>query len=80
MQANAMLTMIILNMCFQILFVFGQYQKKNWKMKLKEMLICILFLRPSVDAYRVSTNHEDSEATIEPLIEMIVNKVRSFNL
>jgi len=27
-----------------------------------------------VDAYRVSTNHEDAEATIDPLSEMMVNK------
>ena len=38
-------------------------------------MICLTFLRPAVDTYRVSTNHEDEEATIESLAEMICNKV-----
>jgi len=37
------------------------YQKKSWVSRLKEVMICLLFLRPAVDAYRVSTNHKDEE-------------------
>ena len=75
-QANAMLAMIVTNMGIQILFVLGQYKKKSWQAKMKEVLICLFFLRPAVDAFRVSTNYKDSETTIDPLVEMIANKVR----
>ena len=36
-------------------------------------MISFLFLRPAVDAYRVSTNHEDEGATVDSLSEMIAN-------
>ena len=75
-RANAMLAMIATNMGIQILVVLGQYKKKSWKVKVKEVLICLFFLRPALDAYRVSSNYKDSEATADPLIEMIYNKVR----
>ena len=75
-QANSMLAMISVNMIIQLLIVMGQYKKKSWNVKLKEMAITLLFLRPAVDAYRVSTNHDDDEATFNPMIEMIMNKVR----
>ena len=75
-QANAMLTMIVTNMGIQIVFVLAQYKKKSWKVKVKEVLICLFFLRPAVDAFRVSTNHKDNESTVDPLAEMIMNKVR----
>ena len=75
-QANAMLVMIATNMGFQTIMVLGQYKKKSWKVKVKELLTCLFFLRPIVDAYRVSTNYEDSEATMDPLVEMVGNKVR----
>ena len=74
-QANAMLGMIIVNLSIQLLIVLGQYQKKRWTVKLKEVLITLLFLRPIVDAYRISNNHDDEEATFDPLAEMIFNKV-----
>ena len=77
-QANAMLGMIIANLFIQILVVLAQYQKKSLAVKLKEALITLLFLRPIVDAYRISTSYEDEEATFDPLVEMIVNKVRFF--
>ena len=76
-QANAMLGMISANLFIQLLIVLGQYQKKRWTVKLKEVMITLLFLRPVVDAYRISTNYDDGEATIDPLTEMIINKVRS---
>ena len=43
-------------------------------MKARELLICLFFLRPAVDAYRVSTHHIDSEATFDTLNEMMSNK------
>ena len=74
-QANAMLAMIVVNICIQLLVVLGQYRRKNWKVKLREALICLFFLRPAVDAFRVSTNHKDRDATMDQLVEMVVNKV-----
>ena len=73
-QAHALLAMISLNMLMQIIFVFAIYQKKNWGRKMKEVMICLLFLRPAVDAFRVSTNHEDEDANVDSLSEMIFNK------
>ena len=75
-QANAMVGMLATNMVFQLLIVLAQNQKKSWKAKAIEILITLLFLRPAVDAYRVSTNYKDEEATFEPLVELIINKVR----
>ena len=75
-QANAMLGMISANLIIQLLIVFAQNQNKRWKVKLKEALITLLFLRPIVDAYRISTSHDDDEATVDMLSEMISNKVR----
>jgi len=48
-QANAMLAMISANMICQIILVLAVYKKKGIAVKLKEVLICILFLRPMVD-------------------------------
>ena len=73
-QANAMLAMVTINMGAQILCVLANYQKHSWQTKLKEILICLTFLRPAVDAYRVSTNHEDKMANVSPLQEMMINK------
>ena len=75
-QANAMLGMISANLIIQLLIVLGQYQKKRWTVKLKEALITLLFLRPIVDAYRISNNHDDVDTTFDPLLEMMMNKVR----
>ena len=74
-KANAMLAMITINMVVQLLLVLAQYKKKSWRVKAKEMLISLFFLRPAVDAFRVSTNHKDEEANFDPLLEMIFNKV-----
>ena len=76
-QANAMLAMIMTNMGIQIIIVLTQYKKKSWKVKIKEALFCLFFLRPAIDAHRMSTNYEDSETTFDPLIEMVANKVRN---
>ena len=76
-QANAMLAMVATNMGIQIFVVLAQYKKKSWKVKMKEVLISLFFLRPAVDAYRVSTNYKDREAATDPLAEMITNKVRN---
>ena len=75
-QANAMLGMISVNLFIQILVVLAQYQKKSLAVKLKEALITLLFLRPIVDAYRIGTNYDDDMTTVDPLAEMLINKVR----
>ena len=74
-QGNMLLAMILSSIFVQIILVFAQYQRKGWGVKLREIFIVLLFLRPAVDAYRVSTNHKDSEATLTPLSEMMCNKV-----
>ena len=73
-QANALLAMMTTNMLTQILVVLVQYTRKSWMFKLREMVICLLFLRPAVDAYRVSTNYTDDGATTDCLTEMAYNK------
>jgi len=73
-QARALLSMITTNIVVQIITVLAQYQKKSLAVKLKEVLISLFFLRPAVDAYRVSTNHEDNEAAYDSLTDMIMNK------
>ena len=75
-QADAMLAMIATNMGIQVIAVLGQNKKKSWKVKVNEVMICLSFLRPAVDAHRVSTNYKDSEATMTPLAEMFCTKVR----
>ena len=75
-QANAMIVMVATNMLCQIGLVLALYKKKSCNEKVKEVLICLFFLRPAVDTYRVSTNHKDSEAAVHPLTEMLANKVR----
>jgi len=39
-----------------------------------EILISLFFLRPAVDAYRISTNHEDDGASFDQLMELVCNK------
>jgi len=73
-QANAMLSMLLGNLIIQLILVYSQYRRKTWLVIGKEVLITMSFLRPAVDAYRVSTNHEDEEATVDPLAEMVLNK------
>ena len=73
-QANALLIMVSMSMFCQLAIVMGNYARKSWGVKLRELLITLLFLRPAVDAYRISTNYEDSETKDEPLTEMIFNK------
>jgi len=73
-QANILLAMILANMAAQVLLVLAIYAKKSWQRKLYEVMITITFLRPAVDAYRVSTNKIDDELTVNPLSEMMYNK------
>ena len=77
-QANVMLGMINANLAIQLLTVLAQYQKKRWTVKVKEVMITLLFLRPVVDAYRISTTHDDGETAVDPLVELIINKVRPY--
>jgi len=73
-QANAMLAMLLGNIIIQLLTVYVQYRRKSWLTISKEALITMTFLRPAVDAYRVSTNHDDKEVSVDQLSEMILNK------
>jgi len=73
-QANAMLAMLLVNMLFQLTVIFGQYKEKKWSVFVKEVVINLFFLRPAVDAYRVSTNHVDDEVTFDQLSELVLNK------
>jgi len=74
-QANAFVAMLSTNLGIQLLCVFSICKNKSWGFKLKEALITLLFLRPAVDAYRVTSNHQDDEIIMDSLGEMVVNKV-----
>ena len=52
-QAYTLITMISINMSIQLLVAYGQNLQKNWAVKVYEMVLCLMFLRPVVDAYRV---------------------------
>ena len=74
-QAHILLAMICANVGVQSINVLIVYRKKSWTVKLTEILICITFLRPAVDAYRVSTNHQDDKIErYDPLVGMIYTK------
>ena len=73
-QANALLAMLFVNIFCQLLTLYVQYKNKSWWVIGKEALITMTFLRPAVDAFRVSTNHDDQEATFDQLLEMMFNK------
>jgi len=72
-QANALLAMLLGNLFVQLVLVYTQYNRKSWLVIGKEVLITISFLRPAVDAYRVSTNHDDKEVSVDQLSEMLIN-------
>ena len=69
-----LLAMIASNLGIQILVNLAIYKNKSWKRKLWEIIITLTFLRPLVDAYRVSTNHEDDEVMVDQLTELVANK------
>jgi len=73
-KANVLLAMISICMFCQLLAGISQYQKKSVAVKVWEALITLFFMRPAVDAFRVATNHEDDEATMDPLSQMFANK------
>jgi len=54
--------------------VLAIYAKKSWQRKLYEVMITLTFLRPPIDAYRVSTNQIDDENAVGVLAEMMYNK------
>jgi len=58
----------------QLVFLFGNYKKKSTTEKMKEAALSIFFLRPIVDAYRISNNSEDDELLVPILTELFVNK------
>jgi len=73
-QAHVLLAMLLVNIIVQLATLYVQYRMKSWFVIGKEVLITMMFLRPAMDAYRVSTNHEDEEANLDPLSEMMWNK------
>ena len=73
-RATALACMMTLSMVIQLTGVLFQYGKKTWKRKLYECAICLLFLRPAVDAFRVASNHADNDLMFDPLVEMMTNK------
>jgi len=75
LQANALIAMCSSSMFVSLLCALSQNNKKSGMVKLREALITLLFLRPAIDAYRVSTGHEDEDANFDVLIEMMMNKV-----
>jgi len=72
-QASVMMSMLSINVVLQVFISLGQYKMKSWRVKLREVLICLFFLRPAVDAYRVSTDERDG-TLLEPLTAMMFNK------
>jgi len=74
-QATALLAMMLTSLTFQLIFGAMQYSKKSFGGKLYEACITLFFLRPAVDAYRISTNHVDADAIFDPMAQAICNKV-----
>ena len=75
-KANAMLAMLLGNIFLQIGFVLIYPKKKNmgWSTFFKEVFITLLFLRPAVDAYRISTD-ETIFAISDPIMVVMITKV-----
>ena len=73
-QAASLFFMIVMNLAIQVSLILGSYVNKGWGVKIREILITIFFLRPAVDAYRVSINHIDKKKALNPLTELIMNK------
>ena len=75
-QASALLGMITASVFLQLLFALNaQYKQFGWRVKLKEALVTLFFMRPAVDAFRVSTNHKDVLDTTDSFTAMLCNKV-----
>ena len=77
--AVALLAMISINMMMQLFMVSLQVKKKSWNEKLKEVMITLFFLRPAVDAYRVSTNYQNDDGVFDPFVEVRSAAVRHSN-
>jgi len=73
-SATSMVILLSTNTVIQMLTVLAFYQKKDWKRKIKELIITVLFLRPFVDCYRVKVNAKDEEKALGAVDEMFVNK------
>ena len=78
-RAVALLATISINMLLQLFLVSLQMNKKSWDEKLKEAMISLFFLRPAVDAYRVSTNYQNDGGVLDPLMEVRLAAVRQTN-
>lgn len=73
-KAKILLMMITTNVIIQEIIVLLQYRKKPLRVIFTEFLTSLFFLRPAMDAYRVSINYETPETVIDPLSELIANK------
>jgi hypothetical protein len=76
--AVGLLGMVGSNLAFQMLIVYGQTQglkKTKWRIRLFEMLTVVAFVKPGIDAHRVSSGAEQLPgAAVGPLTEMIYTK------
>jgi len=76
-QANALLAMIAANLFVQLVGVVAQYESSNsWTKLVREAAICLFFMRPIVDAFRIGKDDEDTEhkTTVSSMSFMILNK------
>ena len=73
-EGFALFTMIAINLWTQLVLVVSQYRKKNMNKIAYEVGLSAFFLRPAIDAYRVSTSYSDSNLTFSPMVELILNK------
>jgi len=73
-QAYALISMVTMSLFCQIILVLAQNSKKSRSEILRELFFVVTFLKPAVDAYRVSTGYEDGQLNFSPLQEMGVSK------
>ena len=66
--------MIITSIVITLAHNFVQYSKCGKRVIIREFILTLLFLRPVVDAYRISTNKSPKMINIDIIIEMVVNK------
>ena len=72
-RAIALLVMIGLNLATQVTMTTLQ-MRGGWKGWVKEVLICVFFMKPAVDAYRVSANKGLNDGVVDTFMEMLCFK------
>ena len=69
------LILIALSLAFQLFVVLLQNRKMSLRIKAREVLIVLSFMKPGFDAYRVlQGGDKDPLLTIDPLVELILTK------